>query len=197
MSNSDERDMEAFQDMLNRSEQTARQEKEGEEKKYKSHLDEIKNKFSETVKTPLEALSAPLLFENAKDIIKKGTQKVLGSSFDADTTKAVSNLVEKGDVKAAESLILEHKDTIDVNYADNCYGDTALMHASKVGYTECVELLLKQPNINVNHASNEGWTGLMYASLCDYTYTQYQCVELLLNHPNINVNHANNFGETA
>ena len=75
MSNSDERDMEAFQDMLNRSEQTARQEKEGEEKKYKSHLDEIKNKFSETVKTPLEALSAPLLFENAKDIIKKGTQK--------------------------------------------------------------------------------------------------------------------------
>jgi len=107
MSNQDEREMEAFQQMLNQASTTAREEKEGEEKQYKSHLDEIKNKFSETVKTPLEALSAPLLFENAKDIIKKGTQKALGSAFDADTTKAVSDLVEKGDVKGFTNHLVD------------------------------------------------------------------------------------------
>jgi len=107
MSNQDEREMEAFQQMLNQASTTAREEKSEEEKKYKSHLDEIKNKFSETVKTPLEALSGPLLFENAKDIIKKGTQKALGSSFDADTTKVISNLVENGDIKGFTNHVVD------------------------------------------------------------------------------------------
>ncbi len=99
MSNQDEREMEAFQQMLNQASTTAQGEKAEEERNYTSHLDNIKEKFAETVKTPLEALSGPLLFENAKEIISKGVKKVLGSSVDADTTKAVSDLVEKGDVK--------------------------------------------------------------------------------------------------
>ena len=79
--------------------------------------------------------------------------------------------------------------TINVNHAR--YGYTALIHASKLGHTECVELLLKHPNINVNHATNnDGHTALRYASYNGNT----ECVELLLKHPNINVNYADNNG---
>ena len=105
--NQDAAEMQAFQSMLNQSSEISRQEKETEEKKYKSHLDEIKNRFSETVKQPLEGLSAPLLFESSRDILVKGTKKALGSSFDADTTKAVSGLIEKGDVKSFTNHIVD------------------------------------------------------------------------------------------
>ncbi len=105
--NQDSNEMEAFQSMLNQSSEIARQEKEGAEKKYKSHLNEIKNKFAETVKAPLEGVSGPLLFEGARDILVKGTKKVLGSSFDSDTTQAVSNLIEKGDVKGFTNHVVD------------------------------------------------------------------------------------------
>lgn len=107
MSNQDSREMEAFQQMLNQASTTAREEKSEEEKKYKSHLDEIKNKFAETVKAPLEGVSGPLLFEGARDIIVKGTKKALGSSFDADTTQAVSGLIEKGDIKGFTNHVVD------------------------------------------------------------------------------------------
>ena len=105
--NQDAAEMQAFQSMLNQSSEIARQEKETDEKKYKSHLDNIKNKFAETVKAPLEGVSGPLLFEGARDIIVKGVKKTLGSSFDADTTKAVSGLIEKGDVKGFTNHIVD------------------------------------------------------------------------------------------
>ena len=105
--NQDAAEMESFQTMLNQSSEVARQEKEGEEKKYKSHLDNIKQKFAETVKQPLEGVSGPLLFEGARDIIVKGVKKTLGSSFDADTTKAVTGLIEKGDVKGFTNHVVD------------------------------------------------------------------------------------------
>ena len=107
MSNQDEREMEAFQQMLNQASTTAREEKSEEEKKYKSHLDNIKQKFAEQVKAPLEGVSAPLLFEASRDIIAKGVKKTLGSSFDADTTKAVTGLIEKGDVKGFTNHVVD------------------------------------------------------------------------------------------
>ena len=56
------------------------------------------------------------------------------------------------------------------------------------------KLLLKHPNINVNHVDEKhGDTALILASSVDLS----ECVELLLKHPNINVNHANLYGHTA
>ena len=56
------------------------------------------------------------------------------------------------------------------------------------------ELLLKDPNINVNHPDkNYGRTALICASFIGNS----ECVELLLKHPNINVNHADIEGFTA
>ena len=69
---------------------------------------------------------------------------------------------QTGDVKAVELLILEHKDNIDVNHADDS-GCTGLMYASAKGRTQCVELLLKHPKINVNHANKYKYTALMMA----------------------------------
>ena len=96
---------------------------------------------------------------------------------------------QTGDVKAAESLILEYKDNIDVNHACKRYGYTALIYAIQQqriqdyyhNSPECVELLLKHPNINVNHANNCGESALIIASAKGET----ECLELLLKHPNI------------
>jgi serine/threonine protein phosphatase PrpC len=132
--NQDSNEMAAFQSMLNESSQIAREEKEGEEKKYKSHLDEIKNKFAETVKAPLEGVSGPLLFEGARDIIVKGTKKALGSSFDADTTKAVTGLIEKGDVKGFTNHVID-KLASKHNVEDVLARDSAEVDSEGIGST--------------------------------------------------------------
>ena len=75
-------------------------------------------------------------------------------------------------------------DTINVNYA-NKDGYTALMIANTWGYSECVELLLKHPNINANYATKiDGWTALHFAAIGKY-YPKV-IIDLLLKHPNIN-----------
>ena len=107
MSNSSEREMQNFQEMLNQASERAEQEKQGEEAKFKSHLENIKEKFAETVKEPLEGLASPLLFENAKDLIKKGVKKALGTAFDDGTTEAINNLVENSDVKGFTNHIVD------------------------------------------------------------------------------------------
>jgi len=132
--NQDAAEMEAFQSMLNQSSQIAREEKEGEEKKYKSHLDNIKQKFAETVKAPLEGVSGPLLFEGARDIIVKGTKKALGSSFDADTTKAVSGLIEKGDIKGFTNHVVD-KLASKHNVQDVLARDSAEVDSEGIGST--------------------------------------------------------------
>ena len=70
-----------------------------------------------------------------------------------------------------------------------------LIEYIKKGNTnDAAKLLLTYPNINVNYADNDGWTGLIYASKRGKT----ECVKLLLKHPNINVNHADKIqGATA
>lgn len=104
--NQDEQEMAQWQNMLNQDSTTAAREKAGQLAKFKSHADEIKEKFNAELKTPLEGLSGPLLFENLKGIIAKSTNKVLGSAVDEDTTKAISNLVENKDIKGFTNHIV-------------------------------------------------------------------------------------------
>jgi ankyrin repeat protein len=61
------------------------------------------------------------------------------------------------------------------------------------GLLHVVELLLKQPGIDVNHADEYGYTALIWASVKGHL----NIVELLLEQPGIDVNHKNNNGDTA
>ena len=99
-----------------------------------------------------------------------------------------SKLGNLDDVKA----LLEDQKT-NVNYTDKD-GKTGLICASENNQVEIVQVLLKDPNIDVNLATHRySWTALIYASVRNYA----DIFALLLKHPNINVNHADIYNRTA
>lgn len=69
----------------------------------------------------------------------------------------------------------------------------ALVCAAQKGYKDIVELLLKQPNIDVNIRDNQGFSALIRAA----QERLGEIVELLLEQPNIDVNAQSNIGITA
>ena len=105
MALTDEAELAQYQSLLQQAGQIAEDEKSKAEGKFKSHLQEIKQKFAEHVKIPLEEISGPLLFESGKDIIKKGVSKVL--SLSPDTEDAINNLIENKDVSGFANHIVD------------------------------------------------------------------------------------------
>ena len=79
----------------------------------------------------------------------------------------------------------------EINFLTN--GQTALIFASRSGYTEIVKLLLTNKTININTQDNNNYTALMYASRSGYT----EIVKLLLTNKTINVNIQDNYKNTA
>jgi hypothetical protein len=72
-------------------------------------------------------------------------------------------------------------------------GRTALTEAVGNGNEKVVELLLKQPGIDVNVQTEWGRTALMFAA----KQGKEKLVEMLLNHPGIDVNLRDEWGRTA
>lgn len=89
-------------------------------------------------------------------------------------------------------LLLKHP-YYDINLQTPKDKYTALMYASKWGFTDIVQKMLQHPQINVNIENYENETALHLAC-----YTQKtDVVELLLQYPNIDVNKKNYKNETA
>lgn len=98
-----------------------------------------------------------------------------------------------------------------VNHANKIGdGDTALIRAVRNHDFDGVQLLLKVPRININHANNKGNTALIVAiQSIRYTYVagnneeynnclnSQKILEKLLHTPGINLHHVNKNGDTA
>eukprot|EP01083_Nonionella_stella_P049602 132116_1 len=93
------------------------------------------------------------------------------------------NAIETGDLVEIRRLALHSE--IDVNRPDE-RGLVALNAAANNGFTEAVEILLKNPNIDSNKLDSDGGTPLNYASHEGHV----EIVRLLLKHPKVNTNEA-------
>jgi ankyrin repeat protein len=82
-----------------------------------------------------------------------------------------------------------HK-TDNVNIQDK-NDDTALLCATIKGNKECVEILLRHPDINVNKEVRYGYRALVWGIKCK----NKECVKMLLKHPDIDVNVKDNGSE--
>jgi ankyrin repeat protein len=89
-------------------------------------------------------------------------------------------------------LLPNQKAEIEINYVD-WSGLTALMHASIKGYSEIIELLLKNIKINVNLIDNAERTALWYAAAGGHL----DAVRLLATYPGIQIHIADRSGSTA
>jgi ankyrin repeat protein len=96
--------------------------------------------------------------------------------------------VKDNNIKLVKKIIQQG---IDINYQTK-NGNTALYWASRNGYTEIVELLLKVSGVNINIQYNVGNTALMFA-LCN---SNKKIVKLLLKY-GADVNKKNDYGYTA
>jgi ankyrin repeat protein len=75
------------------------------------------------------------------------------------STNLLIAVTERNDIDLVKFLLEEGADP----NVQTSYGDTALMKASYMGYTEIVKELLKHPDINPNIADIDGYTALMGA----------------------------------
>ena len=89
-------------------------------------------------------------------------------------------------------LLLKHS-KINVNTEDIFDGDTALIWASFNGHENVVDLLLQNPEIDLNSKNYLGNTALIYAARNGYE----KLVMLLLRHAKIDVNSKNQYGKNA
>jgi len=114
-----------------------------------------------------------------------------------NATEELQRAIMIGCTRMVRFLLEKHH--VDVNarirYTDdpNIAEYIALIWAAEKGYTEIVNLLLKQPNIDINIKNCQGFTALM----CAAEQGHKEVVKLLLGHPDINVNIQNNSGATA
>jgi len=76
----------------------------------------------------------------------------------------------------AKSLL--ESNLIDVNARLSKYKETILMRVADIGYKDEIELLLKQPKIDVNIRDISGITALMSASARGYD----EIIKMLVNH---------------
>ena len=109
-----------------------------------------------------------------------GEQLLVDAACDNDVER-VHGLLAAGDV--------------DVNYADQANGSTALIQASKNGHAEIVRVLLAVSGINANHANTQGTTALSYAS--QNGHAEIVRALLAVDGTGVDANHATNQGATA
>jgi ankyrin repeat protein len=85
---------------------------------------------------------------------------------------------------------------IDVNKKNHLIGKTALHLAAQNGYDDCVEILCKDDNINLNEVTDYGYNGYKYTALMIACLRgHHKCVEVLCRIPGIDIN--KNTGTTA
>jgi ankyrin repeat protein len=100
------------------------------------------------------------------------------------------------EICAANKYWLIHNDLIlagvDINATDD-EGSIALVYASANGYTECVKMLCKMKNIDVNVKGFMEYSPLSLAA----RFGHHECVQLLCQMKDIDVNTKSCFGETA
>jgi len=114
-----------------------------------------------------------------------------------DKTEEFQKALMNGYISMALYLLENYHFNINarIRYTDNpdIAEYIALIWAAEKGYKEIVNLLLKQPDININIKDCQGFTALM----CAAEQGHREVIELLLNHPDIDVNVQNNKGSTA
>eukprot|EP01083_Nonionella_stella_P140056 428636_1 len=100
------------------------------------------------------------------------------------------NAVENEDLAEIRKVVLLCE--TDVNTPDE-NGDLALSVAAKNGNREAVQIILENPNVDVNGANiSDGWTPLISAVMEGHA----NIAKLLLENPNVDVNKVNNRGST-
>jgi len=97
--------------------------------------------------------------------------------------------IECGYVKAVKWLI----DNCEEIIIQDDFGYSALIEAVEYNKIEVVKLLLKFPNININHQDYKQWTALIKASFHGFT----NIVVELLKYKDIDINIRNNMDLTA
>lgn len=131
------------------------------------------------------------LFEKELKIVNKlGLHNILQQYPDVIYTginydEVLIEVCEKNRDDLLKVLLLSkyYKELINVNYY-NEYGECALMSACYENSKECVELLLKHPDIEVNMYDMNDYSALLH--VCIYNYKE--CCKMLLKHPDIDVN---------
>jgi len=88
---------------------------------------------------------------------------LLLSLIGCDKNTPLMDKVMHEEMTAAKDLV---DGGVDIN-ARNAYGWTALMHATRVGHEDLVNLLLNH-GADVNAQSDDGWTALMRAAVKDH-----------------------------
>lgn len=97
---------------------------------------------------------------------------------------------KKGYSKTLQLLL--KLENIDINNSINERGWSPLWTASRYNNPDCVNILINNPNIEINKKTNFGITALQVAS----SIGNVECVKLLLTIPGIDVNIADNEGWT-
>jgi len=116
---------------------------------------------------------------------------------DQNATQQLKRAIMEGNTQKVQFLL--ENNVVDINakirYTNNpnIAEYIVLIWAAEKGYKDIVNLLLKQPGININIKDSQGFTALM----CAAEQGHNKVIELLLEHPNINVNIQNNKGATA
>ncbi|KAJ3092462.1 hypothetical protein HK102_007086 [Quaeritorhiza haematococci] len=107
-------------------------------------------------------------------LIRGNSTPSIATTKPTAATKFIGGDAHTGSLPALQPL--PAKALHNVNYATVEEGRTALHFAASTGNIQCLDLLLRQPNINVNAQDFSGNTALHLAAAC----SEANCVQLLL-----------------
>tara|TARA_R110001592_G_scaffold32533_2_gene113824 strand:- start:7637 stop:8647 length:1011 start_codon:yes stop_codon:yes gene_type:complete len=106
MSLQSEQEMDNIQEMLRQGLGSEKETADEKQKNVQDHIDEIKNRFAETVKSPLDAIGGSLTEDKVKDILTEGLKKT-GGVFSDEEVQGMKDAISKGDVKGISQKIID------------------------------------------------------------------------------------------